>query len=200
MCICPKLVKREAINHPMRMEKKATSKARTKRAESVPTIESDAADVFAPLACTNTALRRASRRLSQLYDEALAPLDMKATQMALLSQIDRYCKEHASEGPSLQELASRLGIQVSAVTHAMRPLVRDELVELRADAEDKRSKRCVLTALGRKQLKAALAYWVAANRRVDRVLGAGAAATLRTLADKVASDDFFEAYQADSAR
>jgi hypothetical protein len=54
--------------------------------------------------------------------------------------------------------------------------------------------------LGRKQLKAALAYWVAANRRVDRVLGAGAAAALRTLADKVASDDFFEAYQADSAR
>src|SRR5881409_2833261 len=74
--------------------------------------------------CTNTALRLAARRLGQLYDEPLAPVDLKATQLALIAEIDKLMGAD-QQGPALQELATRLAIQLSALTHALRPLVRD---------------------------------------------------------------------------
>ncbi|PTT92617.1 MarR family transcriptional regulator, partial [Pseudomonas sp. HMWF031] len=44
---------------------------------------------FVDLVCTNTALRRAARRLGNLYDDALAPLGLKSTQVSLLTEITR---------------------------------------------------------------------------------------------------------------
>ena len=40
-------------------------------------------------ACNCLSLRQASRRVTQLYDQALAPLDLRATQFALLRAIER---------------------------------------------------------------------------------------------------------------
>jgi DNA-binding MarR family transcriptional regulator len=152
------------------------------------------ADILADLACTNTALRRASRRLGQLYDEALAPTGLKATQIGLLTQI-AVVHDSGDEGwPTLQSLAERLAVSISALTHALRPLVRDGLVELRADPHDGRTKRGVLTTLGEARLSEALVLWNDANQRVETVLG-GAAATLRTLADDVTSPEFLSAYE-----
>ena len=106
----------------------------------------EAVAVPAELACTNTALRRAARRLGQLYDEALAPIGLKATQASLLAQIGGLAR--GQEGPTLQDLAERLAIGISALTHALRPLVRDGVVELRQDPQDGRTKRGILTCLG----------------------------------------------------
>jgi DNA-binding MarR family transcriptional regulator len=156
----------------------------------------DDIDILGQLACTNTALRRAARRLGQLYDDALAPLDLKATQIGLIAEIERFSARGVKEGPTLQDLAARLAIQISALTHALRPLVRDGLVELRPDAEDRRTKHGVLTRLGRKRLAEALVLWAAANNRVEEALGPDSAATLRALADEVASDDFLATYGA----
>jgi len=39
--------------------------------------------------CNCTALRKASRRISQLYDAALAPSGLKITQRAILAQVAR---------------------------------------------------------------------------------------------------------------
>lgn len=38
--------------------------------------------------CNNSMLRRASRMLGQVYDDALAPSGLRATQFGLLAQID----------------------------------------------------------------------------------------------------------------
>jgi DNA-binding MarR family transcriptional regulator len=154
----------------------------------------DERDILGEVACTNTALRLAARRLSQLYDEALAPLDLKATQISLIAEIERCSAGGNKEGPTLQDLAARLAIQISALTHALRPLVRDGLVELRPDTEDRRIKHGVLTRLGKKRLAEALVLWAAANNRVEDVLGRDSAATLRALADQVASDEFLASY------
>jgi DNA-binding MarR family transcriptional regulator len=80
-------------------------------------------------------------------------------------------------------------------THALRPLVRDGLIELRKDDKDARTKRAVLTRSGKARLRKALVLWNAANRRVEAVLGPAAAATLRRLADEVASDKFVTDYK-----
>lgn len=154
----------------------------------------DELDILGVLACTNTALRRAARRLGQLYDDALAPLNLKATQIGLMAEIARLSASGGETGPTLQDLAAKLAIQISALTHALRPLVRDGLVELQPDAEDRRIKHGVLTRLGKKRLSEALVYWSEANNRVEVVLGSNTAAKLRALADNVASDEFLAAY------
>lgn len=153
------------------------------------------AEALGNLPCTHTAVRRAARRLSHLYDEALHCVDLKATQVALLGAIDQMTDTQTVLGPTLQELAGRLAIQTSALTHALRPLVRDGLVELRPDADDKRSKRGVLTAQGKARLKQAVQAWYTVNQRVEEVLGPSSAVLLRSLADNIASDGFLLAYQ-----
>ncbi len=144
--------------------------------------------------CNNTALRRAARRLGNLYDDALEPVGLKATQMGLMAEIARLAAANEGRAPSLQELATRLAIQISALTHALRPLVRDGLVALKPDDEDGRTKRGALTSAGMKRLNEAAAHWATANQRVEAVLGSEAAATLRALADRVASDEFLAAF------
>lgn len=164
---------------------------------SVDKSATDAQDLLGGRVCTNTALRVAARRLGQLYDEALAPLGLKATQLALISEIDKLMGAD-QQGPTLQDLASRLAIQLSALTHALRPLVRDDIVELLPDAKDRRTKHGVLTPLGKTRLSEAVVRWAAANDQVEAVLGPTSAANLRALADQVASDAFLLAFKAES--
>lgn len=171
---------------------------------STPSVSSQAFDAPAlelpapALVCTNTALRLAARRLGQLYDDALAPLNLKATQLALIVEIGKF-KGPDEQGLPLQDLAGRLAIQLSALTHALRPLVRDGIVELRPDTADRRTKRSVLTQRGKDLLSEAVVRWAWANQRVEVVLGPDSAASLRALADQVASDAFMEKYKAESS-
>lgn len=150
----------------------------------------------ADLACTNTALRRAARRLGQLYDDAMGPAGLKATQAAMLSNIEEFAAQSPHEGPTLQVLAERLGVQISALTHALKPLLRDGLVKVRQDDDDRRTKHAILTAAGKARLKEALRLWAEANNRVETVLGPSTAQTLRALADNVSSEAFLESYKA----
>ena len=156
------------------------------------------ASAFLADACTNTALRRAARRLGNLYDDALAPVGLKATQIGLLADIERLAAADEGRSPTLQDLATKLGLQISAVTHALRPLVRDGFIALLPDKDDRRAKRAALTADGVALLHRALHLWAAANRQVEEVLGSESANALRTLADYVSSDDFLRAYAGDS--
>ncbi|WP_213941308.1 MarR family transcriptional regulator [Pseudomonas sp. dw_612] len=154
----------------------------------------EAKNAFEVLVCTNTALRLAARRLGNLFDEALAPVGLKATQVSLLMETTRMAVANGGRAPTLQDLAAKLAIQISALTHALKPLLRDGLVELQADEQDRRTKRAVLTPAGTALLQEALVCWSTANQRVEEVLGAEAAASLRAVADYVASDEFLSAY------
>jgi DNA-binding MarR family transcriptional regulator len=94
----------------------------------------------------------------------------------------------------------KLAIQISAVTHALRPLIRDGLVELRPDELDGRAKRAVLTRMGITRVRHAFIRWSEVNERVEVVLGRESAAALRALADHVASDEFLAAYESARAK
>jgi DNA-binding MarR family transcriptional regulator len=157
-------------------------------------VRSEIPNTYEDLVCTNTALRRAARRLGNLYDDALAPTGLKATQLGLLAEIQRWVSANDAQAPTLQDLAGKLAIQISALTHALRPLVRDGLVMLQPDEQDGRTKRAALTAVGEARLGEALGHWATVNQRVETVLGSDSAATLRALADLVASDEFLAAY------
>ena len=148
--------------------------------------------VYSPLNCTHTALRIASRQLTQLYDDALAPTGLTSGQAMVVSRIDDLGGAPGGEGPSLQALAKRLSIQISALTHALRPLTRDGVVEVRVDKADRRIKRAVLTEKGMRQTQQMYVIWGEVNTRIDSVLGGGAADQLRNLAALIAAPDFAE--------
>jgi DNA-binding MarR family transcriptional regulator len=143
------------------------------------------------LNCTHALLRRAARQLTQIYDDALSPVGLTSAQALLVGQLQALGGHPgATDGPTLQALARRLAIQVSALTHALGPLQRDGLVELVADLADRRSKRARLTPLGLERTQTMLALWQTINSRFEATLGTGATEELRTLANEVAAPDF----------
>lgn len=140
--------------------------------------------------CTNTAVKRASRRLGQLYDAVLAPSGLRSTQCALLTQI------RLSHGPTLRALAEAMAMDLSALGHTLKPLQRDGLVALEADPRDRRAKRVRLTAHGEARLDSALELWRVAQARFDAEFGAEQSAALRAALERLASPGFAAAFTA----
>src|SRR5260370_8443932 len=103
--------------------------------------------------CNCTALRKATRRVSQLYDSALEPCGLRATQRTILSQIAR------SGTPPLGELAEALVMDRGALTHNLKPLERDRLVEITVDPDDRRNRLISLTEAGRAKLRDPNPLW-----------------------------------------
>ena len=125
-------------------------------------------------ACHCSALRRTARRVTQLYDEALAPAGIRLTQYSLLSNVDR----HGSIG--LTPLADALGMDRTTLTRNLAPLLTRGLVQLE-DAKG-RAKMVRLTAAGAKLLREAYPHWLTAQRTFAEKLDARDAATLSALA------------------
>jgi DNA-binding MarR family transcriptional regulator len=127
------------------------------------------------VACNCTAMRKASRRVSQMYDAALAPAGLKATQLAILSEIDR----RADDPPTMRELADAMVMDRSTLGQNLRPLERDRLLAWKPTDADRRRKLVVLTEKGRAKRMQARSLWRAAQERFERTVGAAEAARLR---------------------
>jgi DNA-binding MarR family transcriptional regulator len=140
--------------------------------------------------CNNAALRRAARRLGQLYDDVLAESGLRATQFSLLNQIAR------SDGLSMGALAATMVMDRSALGHTLAPLTGAGLVELVADPRDRRSKKVVLTEAGRARLEAARLLWREAQARFETAFGVEDAAGFRAVLDRVSSEAFAAAFAA----
>jgi DNA-binding MarR family transcriptional regulator len=139
--------------------------------------------------CSNTAIRRASRQLGQLYDDCMEGTGLKGTQFALLSQIA------ATGEPALKQLAEAMVMDLSALGHTLKPLIRDGYVELVPDPDDRRVKRARLTALGKETQQALLANWRDAQSRFDRVFGQKRSEELRAALALVSSPEFAGAFR-----
>jgi DNA-binding MarR family transcriptional regulator len=137
----------------------------------------------APSPCNGSALRKATRRLSQLYDSVLAPCGLKLSQYSVLVHIER------AGTPNMGDLARDMVLDRSALSHNMKPLERDGFVEMLPDEHDKRGRRVALTAAGKSKLAASKALWAEAQRRFESAYGADKAAQLRTLLTDVFSDE-----------
>jgi DNA-binding MarR family transcriptional regulator len=135
--------------------------------------------------CSATALRKASRRLSQLYDGALAPAGLTVTQFGLLAELDR----RGAAAPTLTELASAMVMDRSGLGHTLGPLERDGYIAIVADADDRRWRRIVMTAQGRALHKKARVLWEKAQKRFAEVIGAGEVEKLRSRLLAIAHDD-----------
>jgi DNA-binding MarR family transcriptional regulator len=139
--------------------------------------------------CNSTALRKASRRISQLYDTALAPSGLKTTQRAILAQIRR-------SGPiTVGALAEALVMDSGALAHTLKPLERDGLIAVAIDPDDRRSRLIKLTRPGRAKLVETDALWVKAQRGFEAAFGRANAELLRETLRFLISDEFAAAFE-----
>lgn len=135
-------------------------------------------------ACCATALRKASRRLSQLYDDALAECGLRGTQLSILAELSAR-----DEAPSIAELAEALVTDRSTLGHNLRPLERDGLIAIVAGAQDRRRREVVLTVRGKAKARAALPLWERAQQRFLDTFGAREAERLRGTLLAIAYDE-----------
>ena len=118
------------------------------------------------VACNCLSLRQASRRVTQLYDQALAPLDLRATQFALLRAIER-------RGPiALNPLAEEMVLDRATLGHNVRPLEARGLVRL-AVGKDRRSREVSITRAGRATIARGAQILAAGAARVRGRAGRG---------------------------
>jgi DNA-binding MarR family transcriptional regulator len=110
-------------------------------------------------------LRKASRRVSQIYDHHLQPHGLTITQFGLLANLSGL------GGISIGALAEKLIMDPTTLTRNLRPLERQGLVADLADPRDRRSRLLHLTDTGRAALIAAKPAWVEAQRHIEDAIG-----------------------------
>ena len=121
-------------------------------------------DVEKPANCTCFNLRKAARTVTQLYDEALRPTGLRATQVTLLIAVGQA-------GPiTMKDLARFLAMDRTTLTRNLKPLLDQGLVTT-AEAEDRRHRPIALTARGQDVLAEALPYWREVQTRIAKELG-----------------------------
>jgi DNA-binding MarR family transcriptional regulator len=143
--------------------------------------------------CNNDTLRKATRCMGQLFDEAIAASGLRNSQFSVLVHVDEL------DEPTMKELAHELVMDLSALGHSLQPLIRDGLVRLVPNPEDGRSKRVTLTKAGQRKVAEATGYWALAQRRFEDLLGQDKAQRLRETLIALSSSEFSEAFAA-SAR
>jgi DNA-binding MarR family transcriptional regulator len=130
-------------------------------------------------------LRKASRRISQFYDIALAPVGLKSTQYSILSEVERGS---AAGSVTMCELAAAMVMDRSTLGHNLRPLERDQLVILRLAQDDRRKRYVELTRQGRTLLQRARHLWRGAEGRFEAIFGKEPAAELRAVLLDIANN------------
>jgi DNA-binding MarR family transcriptional regulator len=145
---------------------------------------SDTLLLIEPNRCNCAALRKASRRMSQFYDSALASSGLRSTQFAVLFELDR----RADAPPTIRQLSEALVMDQSTIGQNLRPLQREGLIALVQDETDRRSRRVKLTRTGRARLVAAQPLWIAAQQHFEQGFGKRAAAELRGVLVEIARD------------
>jgi len=115
--------------------------------------------------CVGFRLRKLTRRVSQVYDQMLAPLDLTGTQFSLLSNLASH------PDLSIGELADRLMMDPTTLTRTLRPLERRKLVGVVASRDDRRRRGVALTAAGQALFREAVPLWRKAQARIAEVMG-----------------------------
>jgi DNA-binding MarR family transcriptional regulator len=133
--------------------------------------------VSLPCLCAN--LRRASRALTQQYEESLRPLGLRATQFTILQVL-------SEAGEISQSALGRiLAMDTTTLTRTLEIMRRHGWVAERR-GEDRRERLLRLANRGQKQLQRALPAWEKVQADVQRQLGDEPWRSLLTLTHRVA--------------
>jgi DNA-binding MarR family transcriptional regulator len=114
--------------------------------------------------CLCLAVQRAARALARRFDEALGEVGLTNGQFSLLMALNR------PEPPPMAPVAALLAMDRTTLTAALKPLERRRLVRVAVDPDDRRGRRLLLTAAGRKLLAKAMPIWTREHRALEKTL------------------------------
>ncbi len=133
--------------------------------------------------CNCLSMRQASRRITRLYDLALMPIGLRATQYSLLCQIERL-------GPiALNPLAETMVMDRATLGHNIRPLETRGLIRITV-GEDRRSRDVSITKAGRRLIARGHKLWQQAQTAFETEMSRETAAALRSILQRVAAAEF----------
>jgi len=134
--------------------------------------------------CNCLAIRQAARHVTQFYDQALAPVGLRATQYAILSRLRR-------DGPlAIHALAAALVMDRTTMGRNILPLQRDGLIEIVSSDVDRRRRELRLSAKGLARQRAAGERWDAAQAGFESALGRKRSAKMRNMMREVSDCEF----------
>ena len=116
----------------------------------------------ATCACFN--FRKASRALTQYFDDALQPAGLRSTQLVLLMGVA------VNDGCTSARLARELVLDRSTLARNLKPLVRRGLLKM-LPGEDRRTLLITLTKRGRSALAESIPLWEEAQARFVERMG-----------------------------
>jgi DNA-binding MarR family transcriptional regulator len=116
------------------------------------------------LPCMCGSFRRTSRALTQLYEKALRPLGLRATQLTILQVLSRA--REVSQG----QLGEMLAMDSTSLTRTLAIMGRQGWITERR-GEDRRERWLRLSATGEMQLRRGLPVWEKVQSRLRRKLG-----------------------------
>jgi DNA-binding MarR family transcriptional regulator len=129
----------------------------------------DPAELARSCACHN--LRKAARAVTQVYEAALEPAGLKATQISVLVALA------LRESVPLTRLAQSLVMDRTTLTRNLQPLKKKGWVEIER-GPDRRERYVALTRAGRATLERALPLWQVVQGRIAAAFGGGRLAVL----------------------
>ncbi len=133
---------------------------------------------LSPRGCTNFKLRQLLRRVSLVYDRAMAECGLKITQYSLLTHVEKL-------GPITQaDLAKAMGMDSSTLSRNLRPLESAGWVAVHA-GDDARSHALFMTTNGRKKRTQAQTLWKQAQLQLNDTVGVDDVIALHTLIDRM---------------
>lgn len=130
------------------------------------------------LPCMCASFRRASRTITQLYEEALRPTGLRATQFTVLQALS--LTGEVTQG----RLGEILAMDSTTLTRTLNIMGRHRWIAKRR-GEDRREWRMRLSKSGETQFKQALPHWEKAQARLRRQLGEELSDNLMKLTQKI---------------
>jgi DNA-binding MarR family transcriptional regulator len=124
----------------------------------------DAIHAIPDLFCMCASFRRASRALTHLYDAALRPVGLRATQFTILQALSRAGE--VSQG----QLGQILVMDSTTLTRTLRIMARQKWIAERR-GEDRRERWLRLDKAGRDQFRRALPAWEKAQAQLRHEVG-----------------------------
>jgi len=118
-----------------------------------------------PAPCLCATLRKASRRITSLYDAHLKPSGLKVTQYSMLVNIAR------NPQVAITSLADILIMDQTTVTRNIQLLKKKDYVHIDPSPDDQRVKIVTLTATGQAKVHTAKPLWEEAQAEVSQKLG-----------------------------
>jgi DNA-binding MarR family transcriptional regulator len=109
--------------------------------------------------------RKGARAITQVFDRALAPSGLKATQLSLLMVVG------ARQPIKIGALADALVTDSTTVSRGIKPLLARNLLDIEQLSGDRRIKSLSLSSEGRRLLDLAMPLWQTAQTQVVRQLG-----------------------------